>query len=75
MPKKYTVSSKLELLHSIFNSRASSLYSNLSDIELCALVHKPEHRNAARYELLRRHAPLIASHVVRCFNRGVGSVS
>lgn len=72
MPKKYTVSSKLELLHSIFNSRASSLYSNLSDIELCALVHKPEHRNAARYELLRRHAPLIASHVVRCFNRGVG---
>jgi RNA polymerase sigma factor (sigma-70 family) len=36
------------------------------------MVHRSEHRNAARSELLRRHAPLIASHVVRCFNRGVG---
>lgn len=70
--KQYTVSSKLELLHAIFNSRVSSPYCDLSDVELCGLVHRPEHRDAARCELLRRHAPLIASHVVRCFNRGVG---
>lgn len=71
-PKQYTVSSKLELLHAIFNSRVSSPYCDLSDVELCALVHRSEHKNEARNELLRRHAPLIASHVVRCFNRGVG---
>lgn len=71
-PKQYTVSSKLELLHSIFNSRASVPYCDLSDVELCELVHKIEHRDCARTELLRRHAPLIASHVVRFFNRGVG---
>lgn len=70
--KQYTVSSKLELLHAIFNSRVLSPYCDLSDVELCGLVHRPEHRNEARSELLRRHAPLIASHVVRCFNRGVG---
>jgi len=70
--KQYTVSSKLELLHAIFNSRVSSPYCDFSDVELCGLVHRPEHREAARCELLRRHAPLIASHVVRCFNRGVG---
>ena len=70
--KQYTVSSQLELLHAIFNSRVSSPYCNLSDVELCGQIHISEHREAVRYELLRRHAPLIASHVVRCFNRGVG---
>ncbi len=69
--KQYTISSNLKLLHAIFNSRESS-YSNFSDIELCELVHQSSHREAAQTELLRRHAPLISSRIVRCFNRGVG---
>lgn len=72
MSKQYTVSSKCELLHSIFNSTPSPKYSSYSDVALCDLVHDLNHRSGASSELLRRHAPLLAYHVMRCYNRGVG---
>jgi RNA polymerase sigma factor (sigma-70 family) len=70
--KKYNVGSNLRLLHAIHNSVPDYNYRNLSDKELCVLVKDEVHRSNVRYELLRRHAPLIGSHVVNFFNRGVG---
>jgi len=70
--KQYTVSSRCELLHAISISKPSQKYSSYSDVELCALIHDSGQRSEVSHELLRRHSPLIAYHVMRCYNRGVG---
>lgn len=70
--KQYTVSSRCELLHAIFISIPSQKYSSHSDVELCALIHDSSQRSEVSHELLRRHSPLIAAHVMRFYNRGVG---
>lgn len=69
---KYTVSSNLVLLHKIFHSIPVAPYCNLTDVELCAWVKIPCHRDSVRCELLRRHAPLIAEQVLHYFRCGVG---
>lgn len=70
--KKYTVSSQLVLLRSLSSANPVFPYSQLSDVELCAMVSQADHRSCARAELLRRHACLLAAHVVRSHSRGMG---
>lgn len=70
--KQYTVSSNLTLLYGLANAKPVAPYSQMSDVELCGLVKIEEHRGSVRSELLRRHAAIIASQVVRQFSRGMG---
>lgn len=69
---KITVSSNFVLLHKIFHSRPFAPYCNLTDVELCDWVNIPCHRDSVRCELLRRHAPFIASLVLGYYYRGIG---